>query len=65
MIFRLYAVYKKHEMIKISIKTEKKCKYYRKCANSFAADYTREYKMMFQFKLYLLAQISTNTLEMF
>ena len=43
MIFRLEAVYKKHEMIKIrekleKIKLEKNCKYYRKCSNNFAAD---------------------------
>ena len=29
-IFRLYAVYNKHEMIKLAIKPEKNHKYYRK-----------------------------------
>ena len=39
-IFRLYTVYNKHEMMKIDNKPEKNCKYYRKCSNKFAADIT-------------------------
>ena len=38
MIFRLYTVYSKYEMIKIGSKTEKYRKYYRKCSNNFAVD---------------------------
>ena len=38
MIFRLYTVYNKHEIIKLTIKTEKNRKYYRKCSNNFAVD---------------------------
>ena len=39
-IFRLFTVYNKHIMIKIGYKPEKNRKYYRKCSNNFAADYT-------------------------
>ena len=39
MIFRLYIVCNKHEMIKIDCKLEKNRKYYTKCLNNFAADY--------------------------
>ena len=38
MIFRLYTVYNKHEMIKISNKPEKNRKCYRECPNNFAVD---------------------------
>ena len=34
----IYAVYNKHEIIKLAIKPEKNPKYYRKCSNNFAAD---------------------------
>ena len=38
MIFRLYTVYNKHDMIKIDNETRKKAQVYRKCSNKFAAD---------------------------
>ena len=38
MIFRLYAVYNKHEMIKIDSQTRENRKGYRKCSNNFDAD---------------------------
>ena len=37
-IFRLYTVYNKHEMIKIGSQTRGNRKYYRKFSNNFAAD---------------------------
>ena len=40
MIFKIYIVYNKHEMIKISKQPEKNRKYYRKCSNKFEADCT-------------------------
>ena len=38
MIYRLYTVYNKHEMIKTGSQPEKKRELYCKCWNSFAAD---------------------------
>ena len=41
MIFRLYTVYNKHEMIKSDLKAEKNRKYYRNnCSNNIAANCT-------------------------
>ena len=42
MIFKLYTVYDKHEMIKLAIKPEKNYKYYRKCSNNFIVDCNQE-----------------------
>ena len=38
LICRLYAVYNKHEMIKIGYQNKKNRKYYSKFPNNFAAD---------------------------
>ena len=38
MIFRLYTVYNKYEMLKMAMKPEENRKYYRKCWKNFAAD---------------------------
>ena len=38
MIFRLYIVYNKHEIVKKAMKLGKNSKSYRKCSNNFAAD---------------------------
>ena len=37
MIFRLFTVYNKHEMLKIGNQIRKNRKYYRKCSDNFAA----------------------------
>ena len=38
MIFWLYTIYEKYDMIKISNQTKKNRKYYHKCSNNFAGD---------------------------
>ena len=40
MIFRLHAVYDKHELMKLGNQSKEKLQYYHKCSNNFAADCT-------------------------
>ena len=44
MLFRLYTVYNKHEMIKIGNQTKENCKYYRKWSKFLSADCMRPSK---------------------
>ena len=58
MIFRLYTVYKEHEMIKIGNQTEKNRKYYFKCSNNFAANCSDDFysfNFLIEEKLYNLS----------
>ena len=38
-IYKLYAVYNKHEMIKSDSQNRENPMYYRKCSNNFVADF--------------------------
>ena len=49
--FKLYTVNNKHEMNKTGNQTKKDRKYYRKCANNFAADCTLIHIFFFFFEI--------------
>ena len=57
MIFKFYAAYNKHDMVKIGNKTREKHKYYRKCLNNFAVGFNSLSLMPSLFFFFLSKQL--------